>query len=75
MAIPYFDILIANINSHFSGGVVELVVSASIFNPALFPNDETLLRAYGNSKVSTMEKAEWLHILLLLINKEELLGE
>ena len=29
MVIPYFDTLIANINSRFSGEVVELVASAS----------------------------------------------
>ena len=43
MAIPYHDMLITNINSCFSGEVVELVISASVFNPALFPDDETLL--------------------------------
>ena len=48
------DTLIANINSHFSGEVVKIVVSASVFNPALLPDDETLLRAYGNSKLSTL---------------------
>ena len=62
MAIPYLDTLIANINIHFSGEVVELVVSASVFNPALLPGDETLLRAYGNSKrqpwLTSMEKRQ-----------------
>ena len=63
VAISYIDTLIANINSRFSGVVVKLVVSASVFNPALLPDDETLLRAYGNSKPSTLanfhgEKAE-----------------
>ena len=63
MAIPYLDTLIANINICFSGEVVELVVSASVLNPALLPDDETLLRAYGNSKLSALanfygEKAE-----------------
>ena len=63
MAIPYLDTLIANINSRFSGEVVELVVFASIFNPALVPDGETFLRPYGNSKLSTLanfygEKAE-----------------
>ena len=48
------NILIANINSRFSGEVVELVVLASVFNLALLPDDETLLRAYGNSKLSTL---------------------
>ena len=62
MAIPYLDTLIANINSRFSGEVVELVVSASVFNPALLPDDETLLRAYGNSScqpwLTSMEKKQ-----------------
>ena len=57
------DTLIANINSRFSGEVVELVVSASVFNPAFLPDDETLLRAFDNFKMSTSanfnaEKAE-----------------
>ena len=77
--------LITNINNHFSGEVVELVVSASVFNPALLPDVETLLRAYGNSKLSTLanfygEKAEVkfegvTYSSLAIINKEELLGE
>ena len=48
------DTLIANISSHFSGEVVELVVSASVFNQALLLDDERLLRAYGNSKLLTL---------------------
>ena len=85
VAIPLLDTLIANINSRFSGEVVELVVSASAFNPALLPDDETLLRAYGNSKLSTLahfygEKAEVAfevvtYSSLAIINKEELPGE
>ena len=47
----YLDTLIANINSRFSGKVVELIVSASVFNPAIILDDETLLRAYGNSNL------------------------
>ena len=76
--------MIANINSHFSGEAVELVVSASVFNSALLP-DETLLRAYGNSKLSTFanfygEKSEITfeevtYSSLAIINEEELLGE
>ena len=50
-AISYLDTLIANINSRFSGDVVELVVSAAVFNPAPILDDETLHRAYGNSKL------------------------
>ena len=85
MAIPCLDTMIENINSRFSGEVVELVVSASVFNPALLPNDETLLRAYANSKPSTLanfyeEKVEVTfegvtYASLAIINKEELLGE
>ena len=85
VAIPYLDTLITNINSHFSGDVVELVVSASVFNPGLLPDDETLFRAYGNSKLSTLanfygEKTEVTfegvtYSSLAIINKEELLGE
>ena len=85
VVIPYRDTLIANINSCFSGEVVELVVLASVFNPALLPDDKTLLRAYGNSKLSTLanfygEKAEIAfegvtYSSLGIINKEELLGE
>ena len=85
MAIPYLDTLIANINNRFSGEIVEFVVSAYLFNPALLPDDETLLRAYGNSKLSTLanfygENAEVTfegvtYSSLAIINKEELLGE
>ena len=38
--------LIANIICRFSGEVVKIAVSASLFNPAILPDDETLLRAY-----------------------------
>ena len=85
VATPYLDTQIANINSRFSGEVVELVISASVFNPALLPDDETLLRAYGNSKLSTLanfygEKAivtfeGVTYSSLAIINKEELLEE
>ena len=53
----------SNINSWLSGVIIKPVISASVFNPALLPDGETLLRAYGNSKLSTLanfygEKAE-----------------
>ena len=80
VAIPYLDTLIANINIRFSGELVKLVVSASVFNPALLPDDEPLLVAYGNSKLSTLpnfygEKAEVTfegvtYSSLAIINKE-----
>ena len=85
MTIPYLDTLTTNINSYISDEVVELVVSASVFKPALLPDDETLHRAYGNSKLSTLanfygEKAVVTfegvtYSSLANINKEELLGE
>ena len=85
MAFPYLNTLITNINSRFSGEAVKLVVSASVFNPALLPDDETLLRAYGNAMLSTLanfygENAEEkfkgvTYSSLAIINEEELLGE
>ncbi len=47
VAIPYVDALISNINHRFSDEVVQLVVSASIFNPSLLPEDENDLPKYG----------------------------
>ena len=80
MAIPYLDTLIANINSCFSDEVVKLVISTSAL-----PDDETLHRAYCNSKLSTLanfhgEKAEVTFVGITysspgIINKEELLGK
>ena len=84
VAIPYHDTLIANINSCFSGEVVWLVIIASVFNPALLPDDKTLLRAYGNSKLSTLadfdvEKSEVAFVVViyssLAVIQEELQGE
>ena len=56
-----------------------------MFNPVLLPDDETLLRAYGNSNLSALanfhgEKAEVTfegvtYSSLDISNKEELLGE
>ena len=73
MAIPYLDTLIANINSRFSGEVVELV-SASVFNPALLPDDElsTLANFYGKKAEVTFEGVTY---SCCYMNKEELLGE
>ena len=51
MAIPYLDTLTANINNRFSGEVVELVVSASVLNLALLPDDDTLLREKNRGNV------------------------
>ena len=39
VSIPYHNTLIANINSHLSGEVVQLVVLAPVINPGLLPDD------------------------------------
>ena len=86
MAIPYLDTLIANINSHFSGEVVELVVSASAFNPTFLSDDETLrselmVTLSCQSWLISMEKKTEVmfegvtYSSFDIINKEELLGE
>ena len=85
MAISYHDTLISNINSRFSGEVVELIVSASVFNSALLLNDKNILKTCGNSKLSTLanfyrEKAAVTfegvtYSSLVIFNKEELLGD
>lgn len=48
VAIPYIDRLISNINSRLSDTSVKLLVSSSIFDPALLPSDEASLSDYGN---------------------------
>ena len=51
-ATPYpGDTMLVNIYGRLSGEVVENVVSATVFNRALIPDDETLRRAYGNLKL------------------------
>ena len=85
MFIPFLDTLIANINSCFPGVVVQLVVTALVFHSALHPDDATLLKAYGNSKLSTLANVygeknrvtidRVTYSPLAIINKEELLGE
>ena len=55
MAIPYLDILIAKIKNHFLGKVVVLVVSASVFNPALLPDNE-----YFSELMVTLSCQPWL---------------
>ena len=85
MVIPFLHTLIANFNSHFPCVVVELVFPASVFHSALHPDDEKLLKAYGNSKLSTLANIygeknrvtfdRVTYSPLAIINKEELLGE
>jgi hypothetical protein len=54
VAIPYVDALVSNINTRFSDEVVKILTSSSIFNPALLPESETQLSAYGALQVKTL---------------------
>ena len=75
VAIPYLDTLIANINSRFSGEVVELVVSASVFNPALLPDDghfsELMVTLRCQMEKNLRKRLKQLHILLLVLSKKK----
>ena len=54
VAIPYIDHLISNINSRFSDTAIKLLVSSSVFNPALLPADEAMLSEYGNEQLQSL---------------------
>ena len=41
-AVPYIDNLLSNMDSRFSDGVVKLLVSSSVCNPASLPSEEIL---------------------------------
>ena len=55
VAISYIDTLIANINSRFSGGVVELVASASYSTPLIF-----LMMGHFSELIVTLSCKPWL---------------
>ena len=84
VAIPYIDFLISNINSHFSEGVVKLLVCSSVFNPASIPTEELALNEYGKEelkvlvdfygKEATLEFEETTYISLL-VDTEEVMAE
>ncbi len=54
VAIPYIDHLISNINGRFSDTAVKLLVSSSVFDPALLPTNEASLSEYGNKQVQDL---------------------
>ncbi len=54
VAVPYLDVLLDNIESRFSDDVVKLLVSSSVFNPALLPRDEALLAEYGTTEIESL---------------------
>ena len=85
MAIPYLDSLIANINSCFSGVVVELVSLPQYFTQLFF-----LIMRHFSKHMVILSYQPWLTSMgkrtevtfdevtyspLAIINKEELLGE
>ena len=54
VAVPYIDVLLSNINAHFSNAVVKLLVSSSVFHPALLPAEETALADYGKKELQVL---------------------
>ena len=54
VAIAYIDKLISNINGRFSDTTVKLLVSSSVFDPALLPSNEASLSEYGNKQVQDL---------------------
>jgi hypothetical protein len=85
VAIPYVDALVSNINTRFSDEVVKILTSSSIFNPALLPESETQLSAYGALQVKTLADfygneatikfESTTYTSPAILNKDELLSE
>ncbi len=84
VAIPYIDLLISNINSRFSEGVVKLLVCSS-FNPASIPTEEMALTEYGKEelkvlvdfygKEATVEFEGTTYTSLPVVDTEEVMGK
>ena len=54
LTVPYIDVLLPNINARFSNAVVKLLVSSSVFHPALLPAEETALADYGKKELQVL---------------------
>ena len=54
VATPYIDSVVSNITSRFSDTSVKLLVSSSIFDPALLPSDEASLSDYGTEQLQAL---------------------
>ncbi len=77
--------LLDNIESRFSDDVVKLLVSSSVFNPALLPRDEALQAEYGTTEIESLaqfygSEAEVIydgvtHKSPSLVDKEEVIAE
>ena len=50
VALPYINALMQNIRNRFSGEVVDLLVSSSVFNPAPPLSEEKALPDYGKKQ-------------------------
>ena len=70
MAIPYLDTLIANISSCFSGEVIELVVSASLFHLALkravFQEKKVMMEKKHQPSIFARHRDTWKHVMLVI---------
>lgn len=53
VAVPYIDKLLSNMDSRFSDGVVKLLVSSSVYNPASLPSEENLTE-YGKEEIKAL---------------------
>ena len=54
VATPYTDSVVSNITSNFSDTSVKLLVSSSIFDPALLPSDEASLSDHGTEQLQAL---------------------
>ena len=58
VAVLYIDVLLSNINAHFSNAVVKLLVSSSVFHPASLPTEETAL-ADWQERITSVGRLQW----------------
>ncbi len=84
VAVPYIDNLLSNMESRFSDGVVKLLVSSSVFNPASLPSEEkrieygkeeikALAQFYGSEATVSYEGKD--HTSPPLLDKDSFIGE
>ena len=54
VAVPYVEHLISDIKNRSSDAAVKLLVSSSVFDPALLPTDEATLSEYGVEQLQAL---------------------
>ena len=54
--MPYIDSLFTDMKSRFSDMVVKLLVSSSIFNPALLPSEEEEFSQYRKEEIKAFSQ-------------------